>query len=174
MKIERPQLWWIDRAGSEPDIMFGAGLTQAHEADQTRTPSTSPETTRIAFGRFVSMMRRKKGLSLERLAEIADVDASDLLVIEEAADQTPDPRTVFNLANTFSVPKMALMQLAGLTVANDTGLNDEAVRFAARSESLENLTPEQSSALDAFVAVLSQRGGETGDAEHPPEGSNPR
>ena len=48
------------------------------------------------------------------------------------------------------------MQLAGLA-ANDAGFRQEAVRFAARSESLERLTPEESSALEAFVAVLSEQ-----------------
>ena len=49
------------------------------------------------------------------------------------------------------------MQLAGLTAANDVGLRQEAVRFAARSESVQKLTPEESSALEAFVAILSEQ-----------------
>ena len=48
------------------------------------------------------------------------------------------------------------MQLAGLAVANDDHFRQEAVRFAARSKSVEKLTREQKAALNAFVAVLSE------------------
>jgi hypothetical protein len=69
----------------------------------------------------------------------------------------PEPRTVFKLAQTFEVSQRRLMQLAGLAAANDAGLRQEAVRFAARSEAVQKLTPEESSALEAFVAVLSEQ-----------------
>lgn len=95
---------------------------------------------------------------MEKLAEEAALDASELLIIEESSNYVPDPRTIYQLARTFDVPQRSLMELAGLTVANDRGLRQEAVRFAARSESVQKLTPEESSALEAFVAVLSRQG----------------
>ena len=39
----------------------------------------------------------------------------------------------------------------------DAKLFDEGVRFAARSEPTAKLTPEEGAALEAFVAVLSER-----------------
>ena len=94
---------------------------------------------------------------MEQLAEAADLDASELLVIEGDVHYVPEPRTVFKLAQIFEVPQRRLMQLAGLAVANDAGLRQEAIRFAARSESVQQLTLEENSALEAFVAVLSER-----------------
>ena len=64
---------------------------------------------------------------------------------------------MFKLAQTFHASQRRLMQLAGLAAANDVGFRKEAVRFAARSEAVQKLTPEESSALEAFVAVLSEQ-----------------
>ncbi len=150
----------MSRARREGDVVVGAGLLAFDPAPEERTssaPSSAVEENRIAFGKFVNLMRRRRGLSMEQLAEAAEVDASELLVIEDDLHHVPEPRTIYKLAQTFEVSQRRLMQLAGLTAANDAGLRQEAVRFAARSESVQKLTPEESSALEAFVAVLSEQ-----------------
>lgn len=154
MKFERSKDWWLRRARREGDDAIGAGVLAFDPAPEERAAGGSDE-ERIAFGRFVNLMRRRRGLSMEKLAEEAELEASELLVIEEASNYVPDPRTVYRLAQTFNVPQRSLMELAGLAVANNRGLRREAVRFAARSESVQKLTPEESAALEAFVAVLS-------------------
>jgi HTH-type transcriptional regulator, competence development regulator len=108
-------------------------------------------------------MRRQQGYSIEKLADEADLDASEVLVIEDDVHYLPEPRTVYKLAQIFKVPQGKLMELAGLVVANDDDLRREAVRFAARSESMERLTSAESEALAAFVAVLSKRDGKAGN-----------
>lgn len=156
MKLERSKEWCIDRARREGDAVVGAGLVAHDPAPEARSLAAAEE-TRIAFGRFVHLMRRRRGYSMEQLAERADLDVSELLVIEDELHYVPGPRTVYKLAETFEVPQQRLMQLAGLTAANEAGLRREAVRFAARSESIEKLTAEESAALEAFVAVLSEQ-----------------
>jgi HTH-type transcriptional regulator, competence development regulator len=156
MRLERSKEWWLSRARREGGGAVSAGMLAFDPGPEERAAS-GPDETRIAFGRFVNLMRRRRGLSLEKLAEEADLDASELLIIEQSSSYVPEPRTVFRLAQTFDVPQRSLMELAGLAVANDTGLRQEAVRFAARSESVQKLTSEESSALEAFVAVLSQQ-----------------
>ncbi len=159
MRLERSKEWWMSRARREGDTTIGAGLLALDPALEDR-PSSAPaltvEENRIAFGKFVNLMRRRRGMSMEQLADAAEVDASELLVIEDDLHHVPEPRTVYKLAGTFEVSQRRLMQLAGLTAANDVGLRQEAVRFAARSESVQKLSPEESSALEAFVAVLSE------------------
>jgi transcriptional regulator with XRE-family HTH domain len=162
MKLERSKEWWMARARREGDAIIGAGLVAFDPAPEGRPAGTAPagartEENRIAFGKFVNLMRRRRGYSMEQLAMEADLDASELLVIEDDLHYVPAPRTVYKLAQTFSVSQQRLMQLAGLSAANDAGLRQEAVRFAARSESVQKLTPEESSALEAFVTVLSQQ-----------------
>ena len=111
----------------------------------------------VAFGRFVNLMRRQRGMSLEQLADDADVDMGDLVEIESDPNHRPELRTAYQLANYFKVSQSGLMQVAGLATPKDVTLFDEGVRFAARSESTAALTPEEGTALEAFVAVLSEQ-----------------
>jgi len=160
MKLERSKEWWMARARREGDAVIGAGLLAFDAAPDERpsgTQTATIEETRIAFGRFVNLMRRRRGFSMEQLAQTADLDASELLVIEDDVHYVPEPRTVFKLAETFEVSQRRMMQLAGLAATNDAGFRQEAVRFAARSESVQKLTPEESAALEAFIAVLSDQ-----------------
>lgn len=158
MRLDRSKEWWLSRAANEGDAVIGAGALARDPAYSASEASAAPaEENRIAFGRFINLMRRQSGLSIEALADAAEVDASELLIIEDDVHYVPVPRTVFQLARMFNVAQPRLMQLAGLTVANDDGLREEAVRFAARSEAVHKLTPEESAALAAFVAVLGQQ-----------------
>lgn len=163
MRMDRSKDWWLARARREGDAVVGAGLLAVDPVPDerpSRVASPAPvaaDETRIAFGRFVNLMRRRRGYSVEQLARAADLDLSELLVIEDDLRYVPEPRTVFRLAQTFDVPQQRLMQVAGLAAANDDGLREEAVRFAARSESVQKLTREEAQALEAFVAVLSER-----------------
>ncbi|MGX9393255.1 helix-turn-helix domain-containing protein [Nitrobacteraceae bacterium UC4446_H13] len=160
MRFERSKDWWIARARREGDSAVGAGLL-AFDPALEEHPSGAQvmvlEETRIAFGKFVNLMRRRRGFTMEKLAEVAELDPSELLIIEDDMHYVPEPRTVFKLAQTFAVSQRRLMQLAGLAAANDAGFRQEAVKFAARSESVQKLTPEETSALEAFVAVLSEQ-----------------
>lgn len=161
MKIEFTKEWCLRMAELEIetgiDFVIGAPPPSSlgtSEPDQTPTQTLD---TNVAFGRFVQLMRRSRSLSIERLAEITNVDISELVEIEEDAHHLPEPRTVFNLANFFKVPLNRLMQLSRLAAANDERLIDEAMRFAARSEPTRDLTKEERAALMAFVSVLSER-----------------
>lgn len=154
MKIERSKEWWLALARREGDAAVGAGVLVAPHEENYASSSTAEG--RIAFGKFVNLMRRRKGFSVEKLADEADLDVGDIVSIEDDVQYTPDPRTVYKLAQTFGVGQKPLMQLAGLATPDDSSLRQHAVRFAARSESVEKLTREQKAALEAFVAVLSE------------------
>ncbi len=159
MRLERSKDWWLAQARREGDFAVGAGLI-AFDPPLEKWPAVQAapvEDTRIAFGKFVNLMRRRRGYTMEQLAEAADLDASELLVIEDDIHYTPEPRTVFKLAQIFEVSQRRLMQLAGLAAANDVGFRQEAVRFAARSKSIRKLSPEETSALEAFVTILSEQ-----------------
>jgi HTH-type transcriptional regulator, competence development regulator len=163
MKLERTQEWWLERVDREQDHSVGAGfpahdpILQSQPATVGTTSQPGTEETRIAFGRFVNLMRRQRAMSIEKLAETADLELGELVSIEDDLHFTPEPRAVFRLAHAFGVPQQRLMQLAGLASARDERFRQEAVRFAARSESLQKLSREENAALEAFIAVLSQR-----------------
>ena len=157
MKIERSKDWWISHVASEGDAAVGAGLMAFDPRPSEEKINAAAEESRLAFGRFVSLMRRRLGLTVEQLAVRVELDASELLLIEDSLRPTPEPRTVYQLARFFKVSQKALMQLAGLTLASDMTLREEAVRFAARSESIQKLTTEELAALNAFIVVLSKQ-----------------
>lgn len=144
----------------EGDAEIGAGrlaIDPVFDGETTSAVAGDDEGPNIAFGRFVSLMRRQRGLSLEKLADDADVDMTDLVEIESDPHHKPELRTAYQLANYFNVSRSSLLQVAGLTEPKDARLFDEAVRFAARSEPMTALTPEEGAALESFVAVLSEQ-----------------
>jgi HTH-type transcriptional regulator, competence development regulator len=111
------------------------------------------EPTQLAFGRLMNLMRRQKAWSMDKLADEARIDIEEVLQIENDHDFRPEQRTVYQLAQVFSVPPKALMQLSGNAVPRVEVMR-EAVRFAARSEPMSRLSDEEAKAVESFVAVL--------------------
>lgn len=161
MKIEFTKEWCLRMAALEAqstsDLDIGAGPVTKQAAPADEGAAAQAPDPNFAFGRFVRLMRRHRQLSLEKLAEDARVEITELVVIEEDARHVPDPRTVYQLAQQFRVPTPKLMQLAGLSQPKDARLSEEAIRFAARSEPIEELSDVERAALEAFVSVLSER-----------------
>lgn len=160
MKLIRSKEWWIAKANLESGKMVGAGKFAVEPIPvfpSVPSLSNSVDDGRIAFSRFVSGMRRKAGWTVEAMANRAELDVKELLLIEEDLRHIPEPRTVYMLAELFRVSQQKLMQLAGLAVANDSHFSVEATKFAARSESVQKLSLEEQAALEAFVAILGER-----------------
>lgn len=161
MKLNVSQEWCLRMAELEGDAEVGAGRLAVDpvfdEKDVPIQVLAEEDESQIAFGRFVHLMRRQRGLTLEKLADDADVETAELLEIEADPRHKPEPRTVYRLADYFKVPLRGLEQIAGLTKPKDARLAGEAVLFAARSEPVVELSGEEQAALDAFVAVLSSQ-----------------
>jgi transcriptional regulator with XRE-family HTH domain len=155
MKIEVSKEWCMRMAQIEDDSEIGAGALALDPVVEAKAVVAEAGEKTIAFSRFVQLARRHRRLTVEKLAEDADVDVADLVGIEEGSH--PDLRTVYQLANYFRVERANLLQVAGLTEKKDSRVADEAIRFAARSEPTAALSTEERSALEAFVAVLSER-----------------
>ena len=157
MKIEISKEWCIRMAQLEANAEIGAGrlaIDPVLDGEFGPVEASDEDVPNIAFGRFI---RRKRGISLENLAEKADVEITELVEIENDTHHKPELRTTHQLAKIFNVPQSGLMQVSGLAVPKDVYLYDEAVRFAARSSPTTELTHEESVALEAFVAVLSKQ-----------------
>lgn len=158
MRINISKEWCARMAQLEGDAEIGAGLFAIDPVfDGEACANNTSEEPSLAFGRLIRLMRRDRGLSLEKLAEDADVDVSELISIEDDVHFRPDVRTVYQLATTFKFDSSKLLEVAGLTAARDNAIVEEAVRFAARSEPIAALSPEERAALEAFVAILSER-----------------
>lgn len=152
---------WLERRAEQEDRHFisvgglSSTLDPALQAEVASIPVV--ETTKTAFIRLLQLARRERRLSLERLAEQADVDLGELVKIETDETFTPGLRTVHQLAAVLELPAKKLMALAGLLQMKDPSLQQASVRFAARSEPIGNVSPEEHAALEEYVKFLNER-----------------
>ena len=142
MKMKMDRNWLMTKAEQEDGCMISVGgLINAPEGRNQVAESVI--LLKVAFARFLHLARRDRKLTLERFAEAADVDLAELLRIEADEHHTPALRTVHKVAEFLKVPEKKLMALAGLLQIKDVRLQNESLKFAARSETVENLTPEE-------------------------------
>ena len=112
--------------------------------------------SKVAFSRFVELMRRKRGMTVEQLADACGVEVAEIVSIEDEVLTGLGPRTVFQIANCFKVSDVKLMQVAGLMHAQNSSIAEKSLRFAARSNSMASLSKEEREALEQFVSELSK------------------
>ena len=152
--------WCMHMSQLEGDAEIGVGrlaIDPVLDTEYSLETDREVEGLNIAFGRLINLMRRQRGICLEKLAEYADVDMMELVEIENDMRYKPALRTTYQLANYFNMPRSSFMQVAGLTARKNSQLFNETVRFAARAEPMAELTPEESAALETFVAILSEQ-----------------
>ena len=164
MKMNLTREWFSKRAALDDKAEVSAG-----RLDLDRLPAARPPNVRTmhaasevdnpnpAFGRLINLWRRKKGLRIDALAEQARIDAGELIEIEQNLNYVPEPRTVYQLAKTLGLPSERMLELSGNLMVRDSSLGQEAVRFAARSESVEKLSKDEQRALEEFVKFLSEK-----------------
>lgn len=160
MKLEVTKEWCLAAARHEGDVEVGAGPIAFDPEPTMRSEAlgleASSDPTHIAFGRAIQLLRRQQRFTVEKLAEEAQVDISELVAIENDPHHRAEPRAVSKLAYVFKVNAKGFQQLAGNAVARDTRVREEAMRFAARSGSIEQLTNEESQALEHLITVLGE------------------
>lgn len=164
MKLNLSKEWLRQRAALDDKADVSAGTL-----DLDRLPAVRPsnvmsmqaaaeaESPNPAFGRLINLWRRKKGFRIEVLADKARIDVSELIEIERNLNFVPEPRTVYQLAKTLDLPSERMLELSGNLLLRDSSLGKEAVRFAARSESVEKLSKDEQMALEEFVKFLSEK-----------------
>lgn len=160
MKFHIPAAWCENMARKEMGMEIGVGLLAIDPFFLEEKPArdnTCGDDSIIPLNRFVHLMRRNKGLTLEQLANQADIDLADLLNIEEDAHYLPEVRAIYNLSKVFNVSQKKMMGLSGLTKPKNKEYIEEAVRYAARSASIEQLSAEEQAALEGFISVLSEK-----------------
>lgn len=156
MKMNTDRNWLLTKAEQEDGCMVSVGgLVTALEGKPQAPDNVIP--LKVAFSRFLLLARRERKLSLERFAEATDVDLAELLKIEADEHYVPSPRTVHQVAGFLKVPARKLMALAGLLQVKDVQFQNESLRFAARSEPVETLSPEEHSVYEEYVKFLCER-----------------
>ena len=107
-----------------------------------------------AFGLYVQLKRKEKGLTRAGLAGRARIDEDELASIERDPHHVPRPRTVTQLASFFRDDVKKLMRLSGVIQGRDEALEQAALKFAAMSDDLAQLDREERALLNEFVKLL--------------------
>jgi HTH-type transcriptional regulator, competence development regulator len=111
-KAAGPPRAWLERAGEIEDdcrCLSVGGLASDLGMLRSATADVQP-----VFGRLIEYARREHGLSVEKLAEEADVDLAAVVEIERNDRVVPEVRTVYQLAQVLNLPPSRLMEVAGL------------------------------------------------------------
>lgn len=156
MKLNMHKSWYESHIELERDMEVGAGIWPIGVKPVGESNAERNLDTRLAFGALVELCRRNSGLNAEQLAKKAGIDAEEVLEIEHDPCYMPEPDAVHKLATVFKLPPRPLLELAGLVEPKSPSLRQEALRFAAQSESVAALSRSEKAALDAFVAVLAE------------------
>jgi transcriptional regulator with XRE-family HTH domain len=109
-----------------------------------------------AFGLYVQLKRKEKGLTRADLASRAKIDEEELGSIERDPHHVPRPRTVTQLASFFRDDVKKLMRLSGVIQGRDEALEEAALKFAAMSDDLARLDKEERALLNEFVKLLKE------------------
>lgn len=150
--LNRVSDWFRSAADVEAETPITVGATTVGPEGRVERNGT----TSLALGKLVELRRRQCRLSAEALATEANVDLEDVVSIERGEGGIPEPRTVHQIAGVLKLPEKRLFELAGLVKPRDGRFREATVQFAARSESLEELRPEELAALEEYVKVLAE------------------
>ena len=139
LNINITREWAVAQGKREPDsgaTSVGglahriSGLLQASDpARQERANGTSADPRRQSLGKFIELSRRRMRLSVEELADKANVNLAELLAVEKAEEFVPEPRTLRQLAKILQMPAEPLLELAGLAVTQSSALTESTVRL---------------------------------------------
>ena len=113
--------------------------------------------SRTAFVNLLDLTRRKHKLTWKQLSQKLDVDLAELIEIGNDETYKPTPRTVTQIAHFLNVPAEKLFILSGLVRVHDRYFQEAALRFAARSQPVRELSSEEQEALKEYVKFLCER-----------------
>ena len=167
MQIVKSREWLRDKILSDPDIATDAGVPVAmlENLGMFLSPELSSKGEQFddsvirlkqTFGLLIRQLRRREGLTIGELVQKASITEEELRLIEHDPHHKPRPRTVHQLAEYFQVSKMELMKLSGATLTYDEKFQEEAFRFAAKSDDLSTLTQDEQELLNEYIKFLNQ------------------
>ena len=161
MKLELTKEWFEKNLPHDnPEVGAGAHVQNDDQQCGPEEPISHREDEFVeayAFGALVQLLRRDHKLTVDQLASAVQVAAPELISIEFDPKYVPKPRTVFQLSKYFGLPDRPLMKLANVTTVHSDRLRDAAVRFAASSSKVMELSREERAALTEFVHFLASQ-----------------
>lgn len=153
---EKRKDWLSSKADMEDNYFVSAGglISTISETEKNKAEESL---ARPAFIRLLDLTRREHRLSWEQFAGKLEVDVTELMRIENDESFVPTPRTVYRIAEYLRISPEKLAILSGLAIAKNTQFKEATIKFAARSQPIEELTSEEHTALEEFVVFLSDK-----------------
>lgn len=159
--------WLRNKTKTEPDLDFDAGVPTEllQSMDMFLPPNVAGADTanekrdlkrKHAFGLMVRQLRLRESQTIAELATDASILADELEAIEQDPHYQPRPRTVVYLAKTLNIALPKMMKLSGIATVVDTELEEEALKFAAKSDGVSTLNVEERRTLNEFVKFLNE------------------
>lgn len=154
----------IAQLGIDPNDVVRRGKMAAARALQLTTSAAKSDIndggtdwTQLheALSALVQLLRKRDNLSEEELANRARIDVTEIRRIESDRSYIPAPRTIYQLEQTFKLPRRTLVKLSGLTKTHSKEFTEEAVRFAAYSKAIQKISRHERKLLNEFVKFLS-------------------
>ena len=170
MQTVKSRKWLRDKILSDPDIATDAGVPVAMLEDlrmflspelSSNDEQFDDNVTRLkqTFGLLIRHLRRRERLTISELVQKATITEEELRLIEHDPRYKPRPRTVHQLAEYFQVSEMKLMKLSGATLTYDEKFQEEAFRYAAKSDDLSTLSQDEQELLNEYIKFLNQGNG---------------
>lgn len=106
------------------------------------------------LGTFIKEIRTEKGLSIRRLAELADISHTEVKRIEDGLRKQTSPQVLRSIASALGVPYENLMAIAGYIdePIEETGTSVAGIKDA------EDLSWDEIEQVNQYIAFLkSQR-----------------
>ena len=105
------------------------------------------------LGTYIKEKRIEKGLSIRRLAELADISHTEVKRIEDGLRKQTSPQVLRSIAYALSVPYEDLMAAAGYIDEPATELDSGTI--AAGIKDTEDLSQEELICYSAFLVRVS-------------------
>lgn len=109
---------------------------------------------RFVFREVLRSLRRRKGLSVDALAERIGVERDEVIAMERHDSYRPSRLVLHRLGQLYGIPERQLAALAGAAPDVDPALREQASRFAEEADPPARLAPEEARMLDEFVDFL--------------------
>ena len=111
-------------------------------------------TIRFVFQEVLKGLRRERGLKIDQFSKKVDIAREDVVALERDTTYRPSPLILHKLSKFYNISNRKLAYLAGAVTDIPANIQEEASKFAAKSESFSNLTDEERKTLDEFVKFL--------------------
>ena len=108
------------------------------------------------LGTYIKKIRTEKGLSIRRLAELANISHTEVKRIEDGQRKQTSPQVLRSIASALGVHYEDLMSAAGYI--DETIAETTEGTVAAGIKDTEDLSPEEIEQVNQYIAFLkSQR-----------------